>query len=130
MKKTSLLLGLLAAATAHAEINLAVSYLTHDMILPGNHQSVIGLSVVPGGQWFYRDNTPHLTLLTEIEGWESNATGTKTFVKVFDPIIAGVRLNRDSRVVYDPATQLYLFTGGNFDVRLYSYSPADRKSVV
>lgn len=123
MKTTALLLGLLVATTAHAEINLTVSYLTHEMTLPPNRQSVIGLSVVPAGQWY-----PHLksrlTLLTEIEGWESNATGTKTFVKSFDPIIAGVRLNRDSRVVYDPATQLYLFTGGTFDARLYSYSPA------
>lgn len=123
MKKTALLLGLLAAATAHAEINLTTSYLTHDMILPSNRQSIIGLSVIPAGQLF-PDNKPHLMMLTEVEGWNSNATGTNAFVKTFDPIIAGLRLNRDSRVVYDPATQLFLYTGGTFDARLYSYSPA------
>jgi hypothetical protein len=123
MKKTSLLLGLLVAATAHAQVNLTISYLSHEMIIPGNHQSIIGLGVVPAGQWLPGGGPGGVIMMTEVETWASNATGTTTFFKVFDPIIAGTRLNRDSRVVYDPATQLFLFTGGTFDVRLYSYSP-------
>jgi hypothetical protein len=123
MKKTALLLGLLAAATAHAEINLTVSYLRHEMTLPPNRQSIIGLGVLPPWQLNLTDR-PRLILFTEIEACASNATGTETFIKYFDPIIAGVRLNRDSHVVYDPGTQFFLYTGGTFDVRLYSYSPA------
>lgn len=109
---------LLAVLPLRAEVVLTPIYQTES---PPAHSYMIGLTYTPPSETV---DSRRLVMLTTSEAWES-ATATNiptTFSKVFDPTLAGVRMYEDSLAAYLPGPDLYVFTGGLFDPRLYTYS--------
>lgn len=108
---------LLAFLPLRAEVVLTPLYET---LSPPAHSYMIGLAATPPpGPGGFR-----LVMLTTNEAWESGTASNlpTTFSRVFDPTLAGVRMYEDSLAVYLPGPDLYVFTGGLFDNRMYTYS--------
>ncbi len=116
MKRILLAACVLVGATVHAQIHLTP---VEAIPIPGNQDGVIDLQFILEPSPYHG---PSIVLLTEVEAWIPRAEKDQ-FEKLFDPIIAGVRLNRDARGVYDPIAQTYYYAGGTFDARIYAYSP-------
>ena len=105
--------GILVAVLAFADPLRAETRLNWEYFspVPAEHQFITGLTEAKG----------KLLLVTRTEVWEAEIQSPAGFSKVFDPTFAGVRMHQGSLTFYDPVEDLYYFSGGLFDQRIYAY---------